>query len=825
MRVFRGITALGAVAALSLALATGAGAVKYPNGPSGSIGPIAIAPAGVAVDESSGNVYVADVTSDGNFPFPKQGILRFDPGGTPLSPPSMGSGYFSGVAVQEGGAHTVYAFDSGFLGLFGPTSISAFDSSGAAAGSPFAVDVSGLAQIASDPAGNIYFPDQTTKTVQKYLPGGAAGTPASFQCAGTDCASGPLVEPNAAATDAAGHLYVADPGTLNERQEVAVDATGGTFSLSFKGQSSGATGTANLAEFDASGSGDLSEGSNEVTNLNTASGAFAAGQQVEAAGIPAGTTISEVIAGESKLILSAAVQAGATGTAVALKVRSRKVTGLNTSTGAFVLGEAIEGTGIAPGTRITGLPGGGVVELSAPTTASGTGVSLSAALPFDAEASVIQAALEALSTVGAGNASVSGGPTYTVEFTGSLAAADQPQMSADASGLSGGGASASVTTAQGGQPSRVVRFDADGSNGTVFATGSSESVAVDTAKGLVFVGGRSGVGFGYKVSVYDLAGNLLGSFGEGTISDDPSGAIRAQVAVNSTNGLVYVSQSDFQTPANSKVWIFAPIAEPTATTDPATNLSATGAKLNATVNPAEVETESCSFQYTDEADFIANEWANATAVPCVPNPGNASAPTAVSATIGALSPLSSYRYRVVEKTAGGTAQGAPVKFTTTSPAPKASTEAASGISQSAATLNGKVDAEGGEAECKFEYGTSTAYGKTAPCSITPVTGTNPTAVSAALTGLSAATTYHYRLVAGTVKGQDLSFATPPDSCASKASLCPPPPVLTPPVTTPPVTTPPPAKKPLTCKKGFKKKKVHGTFKCVKLKKKHHKKKH
>jgi List-Bact-rpt repeat protein len=41
----------------------------------------------------------------------------------------------------------------------------------------------------------------------------------------------------------------------------------------------------------------------------------------------------------------------------------------------------------------------------------------------------------------------------------------------------------------------------------------------------------------------------------------------------------------------------------------------------------------------------------------------------------------------------------------------------------------------------------------------------------------------------------------------------------------PTPTPisPPKKKPLTCKKGFKKKKVHGAFRCVKLK--HHKNKH
>jgi hypothetical protein len=41
---------------------------------------------------------------------------------------------------------------------------------------------------------------------------------------------------------------------------------------------------------------------------------------------------------------------------------------------------------------------------------------------------------------------------------------------------------------------------------------------------------------------------------------------------------------------------------------------------------------------------------------------------------------------------------------------------------------------------------------------------------------------------------------------------------------PPLTSTPPVQKPkpLTCKKGFKKKKVHGKFRCVKIKHKHHK---
>jgi hypothetical protein len=166
-------------------------------------------------------------------------------------------------------------------------------------------------------------------------------------------------------------------------------------------------------------------------------------------------------------------------------------------------------------------------------------------------------------------------------------------------------------------------------------------------------------------------------------------------------------------------------------------------------------------------------------------------------------------------------------------APVTTTEAASNIAQTTATLNGKVDAEGSEAGCEFEYGTTTAYGKVAPCTPAKVSGSNPTAVKAALSGLTANTTYHYRVVAeneaGPAEGSDMTFTTAAETCATNAALCPPPP---PPSsgggTTPPPagsgTTPPPpaAPKPLTCKKGFKKKKVHGKFRCVKLKHKHHK---
>jgi hypothetical protein len=75
-------------------------------------------------------------------------------------------------------------------------------------------------------------------------------------------------------------------------------------------------------------------------------------------------------------------------------------------------------------------------------------------IPYGASAASVQSALEKLvggpqlkPIVGAGNVSVSGGPsTYQVSFGGDFAGTNVAEMSADGSGLSGGAASATVST-------------------------------------------------------------------------------------------------------------------------------------------------------------------------------------------------------------------------------------------------------------------------------------------------------------------------------------------------------------------------------------------
>jgi hypothetical protein len=75
-----------------------------------------------------------------------------------------------------------------------------------------------------------------------------------------------------------------------------------------------------------------------------------------------------------------------------------------------------------------------------------------------------------------------------------------------------------------------------------------------------------------------------------------------------------------------------------------------------------------------------------------------------------------------------------------------------------ATLNGSVDPNGTETSYHFEYGTTTDYGLESPTQ-TSGSGADPVPVQATISGLTANTTYHYRLVAGDVKGADRTFTT------------------------------------------------------------------
>jgi DNA-binding beta-propeller fold protein YncE len=91
------------------------------------------------------------------------------------------------------------------------------------------------------------------------------------------------------------------------------------------------------------------------------------------------------------------------------------------------------------------------------------------------------------------------------------------------------------------------------------------------------------------------------------------------------------------------------------------------------------------------------------------------------------------------------------------------TNPATDVTTASATLNGTVNPRGTAATAYFEWGTSTAYGSTTPTQNSG-DGTSASALSAGISGLSAGTTYHFRVVAsnqyGNAVGADQQFTTP-----------------------------------------------------------------
>ena len=88
---------------------------------------------------------------------------------------------------------------------------------------------------------------------------------------------------------------------------------------------------------------------------------------------------------------------------------------------------------------------------------------------------------------------------------------------------------------------------------------------------------------------------------------------------------------------------------------------------------------------------------------------------------------------------------------------------ATSVGVTTATLQGTVNADSANTTVSFEYGTTPALGTTVAGAPGSVTGSTPSAVSAALTGLAAHTTYYFRVsgenVHSTEVGATLDFTT------------------------------------------------------------------
>jgi hypothetical protein len=160
---------------------------------------------------------------------------------------------------------------------------------------------------------------------------------------------------------------------------------------------------------------------------------------------------------------------------------------------------------------------------------------------------------------------------------------------------------------------------------------------------------------------------------------------------------------------------------------------------------------------------------------------------AVSVDISGLATRTDHCVALVAENPTGRRSSAPAVFTAGTDAPTVTTLAATALTTTGATLNGTVTPHGTATGYHFEYGTTTAYGTSTPAAGAGA-GDSPQTVAATIAGLTAATTYHYRLVAdnagGANAGSDMTFTTP------SAASDPPPPSDPPPSDPPPSEDPP-----------------------------------
>ena len=214
--------------------------------------------------------------------------------------------------------------------------------------------------------------------------------------------------------------------------------------------------------------------------------------------------------------------------------------------------------------------------------------------------------------------------------------------------------------------------------------------------------------------------------------------------------------------ASSLIFVsIAAAASPTVTTGVASGVTNSGATVAGAVNPNGLSTQ-YAFQYGP-----TNRFGFQTALTSA---GSSTMNEAAEATITGLQPGTTYYYRIIAISSGGTSTGATANFKTTGtppPPPVSKPIAVTGRASAGvntAVLGGSVNPNGFSTRYRFEFGPTAAYGyQTA--AVSAGSGKSSISVTRTLAALQSGQTYHYRIVAyssqGTTVGSDATFTTQP----------------------------------------------------------------
>ena len=251
------------------------------------------------------------------------------------------------------------------------------------------------------------------------------------------------------------------------------------------------------------------------------------------------------------------------------------------------------------------------------------------------------------------------------------------------------------------------------------------------------------------------------------------------IAIRGSSGNLYATST-----LGQRVYVLntgQPVA-PAAQITNVSGITAHGASVNALINPGGPElpygletTYKLEYKRSVDASYSTFYSTEASA-------GNRTTAQAMSLSLDGLQPNTSYDVRLTaNKGFGSGSASQTVSFTTASSAPEVTVASYPSVSETAVSLIGSVNPNNQATGYHFEYVGQAAFEESGFAGATKVpaedasAGSGGAAVGAMreITGLTPGTTYHYRLVAANASGPGIAegqFATPDAGACSNAKL-------------------------------------------------------
>lgn len=362
-----------------------------------------------------------------------------------------------------------------------------------------------------------------------------------------------------------------------------------------------------------------------------------------------------------------------------------------------------------------------------------------------------------------GSAQATGTDPYSVAFSPNgnlLATADEGENTVSIFKVESGGTLSEVSGSPfgvGSGPSSVA-FSPDG---TLLATanmndGTVSLLTVNESTGDLTNAHQYSPGGSYP-SPFSVAfspdGSLLAAADSGTNNvavftvDDTSGTLTGQLSGSpySTGSVPqsasFSSSGDMLATANfggNDVSVFTAVVSSATALSSSENPAVTGQSITYTATVSPVPTGG-TVSFTDDGKAVSG----CAAVAVSSSTGRASC-TVSYTTPGARTIVATFSGEQAEDASNSSAL---TQAVSAAPAPLITAQSASSITTRTATLSGKIDTHGQAVSWQFQYGPTSGYGHSTPTHTISAGTSAPVAVSAPITGLSAYSSYHYRLIA------------------------------------------------------------------------------